>query len=95
MKIMGDSMSREIFWDGRIWPSITAAARHEGVDRNTIRYWLNLAPSRPVAIATTIRGVTYPSRVAAARALGMSACSINGAAYRGTLDRVGIRKGLI
>lgn len=85
-------MSRSIEWDGRIWPSISAVARHEGVDRQSIRYWLDLKPERPASYETTIRGVTYPSRAAAARALGVSIPTINGAASRGTLDNVGARK---
>jgi len=37
----------------------------------------------------TIRGVTYPSRKAAAEALGVAGQTITNAAKSGTLDRVG------
>ena len=85
-------MSVEIEWDGRIWPSITAAARHEGVDRNTIRYWLALPSSRPHSTPVTIRGVEYPSMKAAGVALGVQQCVVRNAWLRGTLDNVGLRK---
>lgn len=83
-------MSCEIMWDGRWWPSITAAARHEGVDRNTIRYWLDLPPSRRASIPVTIRGVDYPSISAAARAIGVQPSTVRSAIARGTLDSVGL-----
>lgn len=85
-------MSVEIEWDGRIWPSITAAARYEGVDRNTIRYWLDLPPSRPQSTPVTVRGVEYPSIRAAADALGVVHSTVRRAAMQGTLDSVGLRK---
>lgn len=44
------------------------------------------SPAKPV----TIRGVTYPSGGAAARALGVSSAAVRQARMRGTLDRVGL-----
>ncbi|MGC0225180.1 NUMOD1 domain-containing DNA-binding protein [Pseudooceanicola nitratireducens] len=41
----------------------------------------------------TIRGVEYPSRKAAAKALGVSQATISGACERGTLDNVGLQGG--
>jgi hypothetical protein len=38
----------------------------------------------------TIRGVTYPSQIAAADALGVTRQTITGAVKRGTLDFVGL-----
>lgn len=40
----------------------------------------------------TIRGVTYPSQTAAAKALGVSTSRISNAKREGTLDLVGLRK---
>lgn len=85
-------MACELEWDGRIYPSITAVARAEGVDRNTIRYWLDLPPSRPGSIPVTVRGVRYPSMKAAADALGVVHSTVRKAAMQGTLDSVGLRK---
>lgn len=42
------------------------------------------------SIKTTIRGVEYPSRAAAARALGVSREAVVQALRRGTVDRVGL-----
>jgi len=43
-----------------------------------------------IGIPTTIRGVTYPSMAAAARALRLHPQTIFQAAERGTLDNVGL-----
>ena len=40
----------------------------------------------------TIRGVTYESRAAAARAMGVSEQTVNRAVRRGTEDQVAMRK---
>lgn len=85
-------MSVEIEWDGQIWPSITAAARAEGVDRNTIRYWLDLKPSRPSSFPVTIRGRLYPSIAEAARQLGLARSTVRKAMLCGRLDSVGLGK---
>lgn len=84
-------MAREVTWDGRKFPSIAAAARHEGVPYSRMRDWLQLPPEqipRPV----TIRGVTYPSLKAAAEALGVTKETVRQARFRGTLDKIGKRK---
>lgn len=85
-------MSREVEWDGRIWPSIAAAARAEGVATRTMRLWLGLTPERPLSYPTPVRGVVYPSMSDAAKALGVTRCTVSRAAMRGTLDNVGLRK---
>lgn len=85
-------MSVEIEWDGRIYPSISAAARSEGVDRNTIRYWLDLKPSRPQSIQVRIRGRLYPSMKAAAEAIGVAHSTVRKAYISGSLDNVGLRR---
>lgn len=88
-------MSREVEWDGRVYPSLAAAARAEGVAPRTMRLWLDLKPERPVSYPTPIRGTVYPSIAEAARQLGLTATVIRQAMLRGTLDNVGARKGLI
>lgn len=51
------------------------------------RYGYN--PCRP----TTIQGVTYPSRVAAAKALGVTPEAVRQAFSSGNPDKIGSRKG--
>lgn len=41
-------------------------------------------------VPTRVRGVTYPSQAAAAKALGVVLTTIHGATERGTLDSVGL-----
>lgn len=41
-------------------------------------------------VPTCVRGVTYPSQAAAAKALGVAPSALHGATERGTLDNVGL-----
>lgn len=83
-------MSRPVIWDGKPFPSISAAARYEGVAVKTMTDWLGLEPkhgARPV----TIRGTTYRNLKEAALALGISHEAVRQARVRGVLDKVGLR----
>lgn len=84
-------MSRPVKWDGKDFPSISAAARYEGKSVKTMTEWLGLKSEhrpRPVQI----RGTTYPSMKAAALALGVTNEAVRQAKQRGTLDRVGLKR---
>lgn len=86
-------MSRPVTWDGQEFPSIAAAARHEGVSYWQMRSWLDLpAIDTHRQHAVTIRGVSYPSMRAAASALRVSTQSVHQARHNGTLDFVGLKK---
>lgn len=70
----------------------TAKARGVGVNAVSVwavRHGKTFAPGHPLK-PVSIRGVTYPSRTAAAKAFGVTPGAITNAEQRGTLDRVGI-----
>lgn len=82
---------REITIDGVTYPSVVAASRSLGVNRNKIRRWFDLKPVN-IAGPLTIRGTEYPSVMAAAQALNISAKAIYAARHEGRLDNVGLSK---
>lgn len=86
-------MSRPVTWDGREFPSIAAAARYEGVSSTTMLQWLGLEPQPAWPDEVTIRGVTYPTVDAAAKAFNVQRAAIVGARRIGRLDHVGLPGG--
>lgn len=85
-------MPVEVTWDKKVYPSIAAAARAEGVPRSTMVEWLGRRGIGSIARPTTIRGVEYPTAKAAAEALGVSPQAVHNARRLGTLDNVGVKK---
>lgn len=85
-------MAREVKWDGKTYPSISAAARVEGVSAQTMIRWLDLEPiNKSRSVSLTIRGKSYPSIRAASRDLGISPNTLSLARKMGREQFAGLR----
>lgn len=83
---------RKCVWDGVEYPSITAAAKAEGVSIATMSAWLDMKPKHGPVPTRGKDGKMYRSISEAARTYGLTRNGLWAAIRNNRIDRIGSRR---